>query len=59
MVAHVAFSSRPCNSRPALVVAVMYGLRNRTVTMPAWRQWCFYGGLALMAVTLVLPARPR
>jgi putative membrane protein len=45
----------PLQLLPTVVVAVMYGLRNRSVTTPAWRQWCFYGGLALMAVTLSSP----
>jgi putative membrane protein len=45
----------PLQLLPMVVVAVMYGLRNRAVSTPAWRQWCFYGGLALMAVTLSSP----
>jgi cytochrome c oxidase assembly factor CtaG len=45
----------PLQLLPMVVVAVMYGLRNRAVTTPAWRQCCFYGGLALMAATLSSP----
>lgn len=45
----------PLQLLPMVVVGVMYALRNRSVTTPAWRRWCFYGGLALMAVTLSSP----
>ena len=45
----------PLQLLPMVVVGVMYWLRNRAVTTPAWRQWCFYGGLALMALTLSSP----
>ncbi|MBE2316441.1 cytochrome c oxidase assembly protein [Solirubrobacter sp. CPCC 204708] len=45
----------PLQLLPMVVVAVMYWLRNHRVHTPAWRQWCFYGGLALMAVTLSSP----
>jgi putative membrane protein len=45
----------PLQLLPMVVVAVMYGLRTREVRTPAWRQWCFYGGLALMAATLSSP----
>ena len=36
----------PLQLAPALVVGVMYWLRARTITVPTWRVWCFYGGLA-------------
>ena len=60
MVAHVAFEFAPLQLAPALIVAVMYGLRARTLhgrgaPVPGWRQWCWYGGLALMVATLVSP----
>jgi cytochrome c oxidase assembly factor CtaG len=45
----------PLQLLPMVIVGVMYWLRNRAVTTPAWRQWCFYGGLALMALTLSSP----
>ena len=45
----------PLQLAPALVVGVMYWLRARTITVPAWRVWCFYGGLVLMAATLSSP----
>jgi cytochrome c oxidase assembly factor CtaG len=41
-----------------VLVGVMYGLRNRAVRTPRWRQGCFYGGLALMALTLSSPLAP-
>jgi cytochrome c oxidase assembly factor CtaG len=45
----------PLQIAPMLVVGGMYWLRTRRVRTPAWRQWCFYGGLALMAGTLSSP----
>src|SRR3954453_1376559 len=54
-IGHVAFSFAPLQLAPAVAAAVMYGVRTRKVATPAWRQWCFYGGLALMAATLVSP----
>jgi putative membrane protein len=55
LVGHLAFEFAPLQLVPAVVAAVMYGLRTRKVATPAWRQWCFYGGLVLMAATLVSP----
>jgi cytochrome c oxidase assembly factor CtaG len=60
LVGHVAFEFAPLQLVPAATAAVMYGLRARTLAargapVPAWRQWCWYGGLALMAATLVSP----
>jgi cytochrome c oxidase assembly factor CtaG len=59
-VAHVAFTLAPLQLAPAVAGAVMYAVRARTLRergapVPAWRQWCWYGGLALMAATLVSP----
>jgi len=56
----VAFEIAPLQLAPAVAAAVMYGVRARTLRargapVPAWRQWCWYGGLALMAATLVSP----
>jgi len=56
----VAFEVAPLQLAPALIVGVMYGLRARTLAargapVAAWRQWCWYGGLALMVATLVSP----
>jgi putative membrane protein len=58
--AHVTFEVAPLQLAPALAVGVMYWLRARTLSargaaVPAWRQWCWYGGLALMVATLVSP----
>ncbi|HET6549772.1 MAG TPA: cytochrome c oxidase assembly protein [Solirubrobacter sp.] len=60
MLAHVAVEVAPLQLAPAVVVAVMYGVRARTLRsrgapVPAWRQWCWYGGLAVMVATLVSP----
>ena len=60
MVAHVAFEVAPLQIAPAAVGAVLYGVRARTLrrrgaAVPAWRQWCWYGGLGLMVATLVSP----
>ena len=59
LLAHVTFEFAPLQLAPALVVGVMYGCgrdaaRSRRAGA-TWRQWCFYGGLALMAATLVSP----
>ena len=51
----------PLELAPAAVAAVLYAKRARTLArdgrhpVPAWRQWCFHGGLALIVVTLVSP----
>jgi cytochrome c oxidase assembly factor CtaG len=60
MLAHAAFEFAPLQLVPALAGAILYGrrartLRDRGTPVPAWRQWCWYGGLALMAATLVSP----
>ena len=59
-VAHVTFGVAPLQLAPAVAVGVMYFLRARTLAaraapVPAWRQWCWYGGLTLMAATLISP----
>src|SRR3954453_7827606 len=54
-IGHVAFSFAPLQLAPAVAAAVMYGVRTRKVATPAWRQWCFYGGIVLMAATLISP----
>jgi putative membrane protein len=60
MLAHVTFTVAPLQIAPAAVGALMYWLRARTLAargapVPAWRQWSWYGGLALMVATLVSP----
>ena len=60
MLAHVAFEVAPLQLAPAVVAAVLYGRRARTLArrdspVATWRQWCWYGGLALMVTTLVSP----
>ena len=59
-VAHVTFVVAPLQLAPAVTVGVMYYLRSRTLSrrgtpVPGWRQWCWYGGLALMVATLISP----
>jgi cytochrome c oxidase assembly factor CtaG len=56
----VTFEVAPLQLAPAFTVGVMYFLRARTLKergapVPSWRQWCWYGGLALMVATLVSP----
>ena len=56
----MTFEVAPLQLAPAVAGAVMYCLRARTLArrgapVAAWRQWCWYGGLALMAATLVSP----
>ena len=60
MPAHVTFEVAPLQLAPAAVSAVMYARRARTLRargapVAAWRQRCWYGGLALMVATLVSP----
>jgi putative membrane protein len=48
----------PLQLAPAAVAAFVYGRRARTLAarghpVPAWRQWCWYGGVALGVATLV------
>jgi len=48
----------PLQIAPSVAFGVMYLLRARTLAgqgrpVPSWRQWCWYGGLAIIAVTLV------
>ncbi len=55
-----AFTFAPLQLTPTLVLGVMYAVRARTLRerggpVPGWRQWCWYGGLALIVVTLVSP----
>jgi cytochrome c oxidase assembly factor CtaG len=50
----------PLQLAPLALVAILYALRARTLARegrppPAWRQWSFHGGLALIAVTLISP----
>jgi putative membrane protein len=56
----VTFEVAPLQLAPAVTVGVMYCLRARTLKrrgapVPGWRQWCWYGGLALMVATLISP----
>jgi cytochrome c oxidase assembly factor CtaG len=50
----------PLQLAPAGLLALLYAHRARTLAregrpVPGWRQWCFYGGLALMVGTLLSP----
>jgi putative membrane protein len=58
--AHVAGTFAPLQLVPAVAGALAYRMRVRTLARrgaapPGWRQWCWYGGLALIVVTLVSP----
>ena len=60
MLAHAAFEFAPLQLVPAVVGAVLYAVgrarwRDRGAPSPTLRQWCWYGGLALMVATLVSP----
>src|SRR4051812_10055771 len=55
-----ALEVAPIQLAPAAVGAFAYGRRARTLRgrghpVPAWRQWCWYGGVALGGATLVSP----
>ncbi len=59
-LAAAAFQFEPLQLAPALAFGLMYRVRARRLAelgrpLPAWRQACFFGGLALIAVTLVSP----
>ena len=50
----------PLQIAPAIAFGVMYLVRARRLAadgraVPAWRQWCWYGGLGLIVVTLCSP----
>ncbi len=50
----------PLQLLPAIVTAGLYALRARHLAstaraVPAWRRWCFYSGLVLIAGTLASP----
>jgi cytochrome c oxidase assembly factor CtaG len=56
----IAFELAPLQLVPSIVIGIMYALRARTLRergtpVASWRQWCWYGGLALIVVTLVSP----
>ena len=58
--AAAAFEVEPLQLAPALAFGAMYLVRARHLAalgrpVPQWRQVCFYGGLALIAITLVSP----
>jgi cytochrome c oxidase assembly factor CtaG len=60
--AHLSGEFAPIQLVPALVGALLYFVRVRTLRRshphaypPAWRQWCWYGGLVLILVTLFSP----
>lgn len=58
MVAALSFA--PLELAPATLTGVLYAvraahLRDRAKPVPGWRQACFYGGLALIVVTLSSP----
>jgi putative membrane protein len=59
----LTFEVAPLQLAPAAVGAYAYWRRARTLRdrghpVPAWRQWCWYGGVALIAATLVSPIGP-
>ena len=60
VLAHLAGTFAPLQLVPALAGAAAYFMRARTLAersapVPAWRQWCWYGSLALIAFTLASP----
>jgi putative membrane protein len=62
MLAHVGGGTlAPLQLAPALIAAVLYALRVRTLAgtpraVPGWRQACFLSGVGLIVVVLVSPA---
>jgi putative membrane protein len=60
LVAHVTGTLAPLQLLPLFVAAILYARRSRTLSaegrpVPAWRQICFAGGLALILAGLVSP----
>jgi putative membrane protein len=56
----LTFEVAPLQLAPAAVGAYAYWRRARTLRdrghpVPGWRQWCWYGGTALVVLTLVSP----
>ena len=50
----------PLQIAPAIAFGAMYAVRARTLAaqgrpVPAWRQWCWYGGLAIIVGALISP----
>jgi cytochrome c oxidase assembly factor CtaG len=59
-VAHLQGAFEPLQLIPVAVMAGLYAARARTLAdrgrpLPAWRQFCFAGGILLMLVALVSP----
>jgi cytochrome c oxidase assembly factor CtaG len=59
-LAAAGFQFAPLQLAPALIVAVMYTVRARSLAargrpVPAWRQWCFASGVGVIVLTLVSP----
>jgi putative membrane protein len=60
LVTAAGLSFEPLQILPSLAFGALYFVRARTLAasgkpVAAWRQWCFYGGLALIVATLVSP----
>jgi putative membrane protein len=60
VLAHLAGTFAPLQLAPSIAAAVAYFMRSRTLAgrgspVPTWRQWCWYGSLALIAATLASP----
>jgi cytochrome c oxidase assembly factor CtaG len=58
--AATAWTVNPIQVVPILLAGLFYWRRTRTLAaretaVPGWRQWCFWGSLALMLVALVSP----
>ena len=56
----LTFEVAPLQLAPAAVGAWAYWRRARTLRerghpVPGWRQWCWYGGIVLIAATLISP----
>ena len=59
-LADAAVQIAPLQIAPAIAFGVMYLVRARTLAargspVASWRQWCWYGGLAIIVLTLCSP----
>jgi putative membrane protein len=54
------WSASPAQTLPILLGALLYAIRARKLgpRLPAWRAWCFAGGIAVLLLAVVSPVDP-
>lgn len=55
-----AWSPSPLQMAPVLLALALYGLRARRLgaRLPAWRAWCFAGGMLVLTLAVISPIDP-